>query len=900
MTVGVVAREEELHRLEAFLDRMAAGLTALVLEGEAGIGKSTLWSAAVSSARERGLRVLSSRPTEAEQALAYAGLGDLLETVLDDVLPELQPPRRRALEVALLLEESAARVDARAVAVAVRTALEVVAGGGPVVVAIDDVQWLDPASAAALSFALRRLEEEPVRVLLSRRVVGGHGLPELVRALAGDRAARLPIEPLSVGATHQLLLAHLGTRVARPTLLRIHETSGGNPFYALEIARAVGVEVDPTQPLPVPATLEELLAGRLAGLPDSTREALLLVAASGHPSPAVLEAAGISPDLLEPALAANVLEWTAETIQFSHPLLASVLYQSDSPAERRRAHRLLAEIEPDASVRARHLAVSTEAPDATIAGVVEDAAAGALARGAPMAASELAEHALRLTPEQTGSERRRRMIAAARAHLAAAGVRRAQSLARDVVAAAPAGQERAEALVLLSDVEAAAGDAEKAIVVRREALAESGVSERLQAETHQWLGSMVRMSEGLASAEVHIRTALELADRVGDDALRAGVLAVLALLRFNAANPDGLELAEAAYELAVAAGDPEQRIVASDALGHVLVWSVQPERARAHLLALYDELAERDELLSADPLWYLSLVERRAGNLAAAVEYAERSLEIVRQYAIDLRNYSPNYALALAAAHVGDLDRAQELAELGPAHGTLGLIAFWRGDVDAALEHFATAGEAPPGTDEPTMWFWTADQVEALLEAGRIEDALEVLGEWEANAVRVGRTWVLAQVTRCRGLIAAACGEVERAQALLEQAVDELAAVADPFGRARALLALGIVRRRARQKRAAREAIEAAVAGFEEIGAAGWAERARTELGAIGGRTRSTGLSAAERRVAELVAEGRTNREVAAALVLGERTVETHLTHIYAKLGVRSRTELARTLHDAP
>jgi DNA-binding CsgD family transcriptional regulator len=175
-----------------------------------------------------------------------------------------------------------------------------------------------------------------------------------------------------------------------------------------------------------------------------------------------------------------------------------------------------------------------------------------------------------------------------------------------------------------------------------------------------------------------------------------------------------------------------------------------------------------------------------------------------------------------------------------------------------------------------------------------------VLGEWEANAVRVGRTWVLAQVTRCRGLIAAACGEVERAQALLEQAVDELAAVADPFGRARALLALGIVRRRARQKRAAREAIEAAVAGFEEIGAAGWAERARTELGAIGGRTRSTGLSAAERRVAELVAEGRTNREVAAALVLGERTVETHLTHIYAKLGVRSRTELARTLHDAP
>ena len=187
--------------------------------------------------------------------------------------------------------------------------------------------------------------------------------------------------------------------------------------------------------------------------------------------------------------------------------------------------------------------------------------------------------------------------------------------------------------------------------------------------------------------------------------------------------------------------------------------------------------------------------------------------------------------------------------------------------------------------------------VETLLELGRIDEAVRVLDVWETDAVRLGRRWTLAQVTRSRGLVAAAQGSVERAASILQQAVAQHQEIGDLFGRARALLALGIVRRRARQKRAAREAIEAALAGFEQLGAATWVEKARAELGSIGGRTREEGLTSAERRVAALVAEGRTNREVAAALFLGERTVETHLTHIYAKLGIRSRTELARTLH---
>jgi DNA-binding CsgD family transcriptional regulator len=241
----------------------------------------------------------------------------------------------------------------------------------------------------------------------------------------------------------------------------------------------------------------------------------------------------------------------------------------------------------------------------------------------------------------------------------------------------------------------------------------------------------------------------------------------------------------------------------------------------------------------------------------------------------------------------------EQIGVAGPLFpGVLGLVAFWSGDVEVGVEQFAEADRIARAVDwrNPHMRPWTADYVEALLELGRIEEAVRVLGVWEADALVLDRPRVLAQVPRCRGLAAAAAaGRVDEAAALLEQAVAQHDQGGDLFGRARALLALGVVRRRQRQRRAAREAIAAALAGFEKLGAATWIEKARAELGRIGGRTRTQGLTPAERRVAALVAEGRTNREVAAALFLGERTVETHLSHVYAKLGVRSRAELART-----
>ena len=323
----------------------------------------------------------------------------------------------------------------------------------------------------------------------------------------------------------------------------------------------------------------------------------------------------------------------------------------------------------------------------------------------------------------------------------------------------------------------------------------------------------------------------------------------------------------------------------------------------------YREWHERDELFSAQVLWRLSWIELSGGRWELAAEHATLARDISVQYGVEKnQDYIP---ITWVAAHRGQLELAQQESERALKlceeqigfHPPLlqavpGLVALWRGDAATAADCLGAADRQATvlGWGAPDARPWTADYVEALLELGRIDEAIRVLDRWEADATRLDRKWVLAQVTRCRGLVSAAQGKSDGAALLLQRAVDQHEEVGDPFGRARALLGLGIVRRRARQKRGAREAIEAALAGFEQLGAATWVEKARSELGQIGGRTRQEGLSAAERRVAVLVAEGHTNREVAAALFLTERTIASHLTHIYAKLGIRSRTELARLL----
>jgi DNA-binding CsgD family transcriptional regulator len=910
MSGELVARAEELGRLSGFFDRAHAGPAALVLEGEVGIGKSTLWAAGVALARERGLCVLSSRPAEAEQALPYAGLGDVFEPVLGDVLPSLQQPRRHALEIALLIEESADGVDPRAVAVAARSAFEIVAANGPVLLAIDDVQWLDPASAAALAFALRRLNERRVLALLARRVEPGAERSELEAAFDSTHLHDLRVTPLSLGATQQLVRSRLHRTFSRPMLRRLHDASGGNPFYALELARALGPDVDSTEPLPVPETLEGLVRARLAGLPQKTREALLFVSAVGAATPTLLRAAGIDEAVLDAGFAAHVIDQADGVVTFAHPLLASVLYRGAPAAERRRVHQTAAEAVAESLARARHLALAADTPDPQVAAVLDDATRLATGRGAPTLAAELAEHAVRLTPPAAAVDIHRRTLAAATSHLRAGEIGRAEALARGLLARVPAGRARAQVLVLLSET---VGDIDgRAIELLREALGEAADDPALQALIHQHLALLVSFSESVEVAERHARASLLLAADLGNDPLRAAALGMVARLRLHAGEPDALKLAEKAYELASATGDAEARLRTGLDLANTLLWSSELDRGRAVLGALQDEWRERHEAATEQVLLRLSLIELFGGRLSLAAEHAARANEIAIQYAADDRDMVHwNWAVGIVAAHCGDLDRARTHAEAGQTlataltnraghEGVLGLVDLWSGNPRDAVAHFEAAEQASRslGHREPTTYWWRPDYVEAMLELGRSDATSELLDRWEEDAARVGRKWVLAHVTRCRGLVAAADGRVAEAQTLLERAVKEHAEVGDPFGQARALLALGVVRRRARQKRASREAIETAAKAFDEIGAAGWAAKARAELARIGGRTREVGLSPAERRVVELVAAGRTNREVAAELFLGERTVEKHLSNVYAKLGVRSRTELVRTLHE--
>ena len=377
--------------------------------------------------------MLAAQPAEAERGLAYAGLGDLLEPVLDEALPALAPPRRRALEVALLREQDE-RVDPRALAVAVRDALETLCETEPTLLAVDDVQWLDRASSSALAFALRRLPSARLSLLLARRTGTAPEASELERALSAERLQRLPVGPLSVGAVHRLVRDRVGRSFARQTLLRIHDRSGGNPFFALELARALGPDVDP-----IAAAAGSGHARGARARKDRPPPRGRAVRRSRWPrrsaraSEALLEQAGVTEEALDQAAAAQVVVREHGTVRFSHPLLASVLYADLGSGERRRVHARIARIVDDPLVRARHLALSTDGPDETVASALDQAVQTAGERGAPAVAAELAEHALRLTPPAEDTERARRALATARAEQAAGEWTRARTIAAELL-----------------------------------------------------------------------------------------------------------------------------------------------------------------------------------------------------------------------------------------------------------------------------------------------------------------------------------------------------------------------------------------------------------------------------------------------------------------------------------
>ena len=904
----LVGREEEHGAVVRVLDDSDRLPSAAVLCGEAGIGKTTLWLAAIEAASERGYRVLSTRPSAAETRFSFAGLADLLGAAAGEVVSELPPVQRRALEAALLLGELEVPADERVVATAFLGAVRRLAAEGPLCVAVDDAQWLDAASLAALRYALSRLDDEPVVALIAVR--GGE--PEwLRRAVPEQRRQTIHVGGLSVGAIHELLRVRLDATFARPTLLRIWETARGNPFFALELAAALqrrGGALAPGEQLPIPSDLDRLLQERLDGLSPAALDVARAVAALADPTVALVEVAAgrRAQSGLAEALAARILELDGERLRFTHPLLGSAVSKGQTPSRRRSLHARLAQLVPTAEEQARHLAVATAEPSLEIAATLEEAARTASSRGAPTTAAELAEQALRLTPAAALDDARRRLFLAAEMHHIAGDNERATTLLTRARAEAAPGAERAGVLVQLAAMQLEPREAQ---ALYQQALAEAEGDNGLEATIHLRLAALMRWGEGVSRGAAHAELAVRAASLTDDVALRCRALALHADWQLRAGR--GLQCAEMdearELELGLSAGP----LASGPAMVfcHQLVWTVDLEAARGLLLELRKVLGSRgDARGEASTLWWLAFLEWRAGNWDVADGYAAGSLELSTQLG-DV-NTAPDFPTAVIAAHRGRLVEARALAHGAIARGesegirieesghswVLGFLDLSLGDPLAALPQLRRAYETRNAFMlEPAQRLELGDLLEALIAVGELGEADEVLAIWQERSDDLDRAWALAVLARCRALLLAARGDLVSAFATFERALSEHARCSDPFQHARTLLALGRTQRRAKKRGAARATLEDALARFDRLGAPLWVEQTRAEIARIGGRAPSRGeLTEAERRIAALVAEGRTNREVAAGLFLTEHSVATALTRVYRKLGVRSRAELAR------
>ena len=917
----IVGREAELESIGRFLDDVARAPSVLVLEGDAGIGKTTLWTAGVRATRDRGYVVLASRPAESETQLSFAALGDLLADVAD-VLTELPSPQRHALEVALLLSEpGGAAPDQRAVAAGLLSAMRALSGRGPLVVAIDDVQWLDATSARLLEFVLRRVQTEQIGTLLSWRSGGGKPLPlGLGNTLRDHAIRRVEVGPLGLSAIHEIVLARVGVAFARPVLRRVVETSGGNPFFAVELARTLGVLRTPLGPgdaLPVPAELRALVTDRLAALPVSAHDALLVTAALSKPTIPLLRAA-IQDDpelLLTPAFEANLLERDGGAVAFAHPLLASAAYSQASPARRRDVHRRLAEIVAHPEERARHLALAAEGPDEEVALALEEGARSAYSRGATHAAVELCTHARRLTPPNRPDDDRRRGTAEAEYRILTGDAAGAREILEGFVATSPTGPERADLLMRLGDACLFGLDWGSSSDLYRQALMETA-DDAVRARCQAGLAVASRaLRRPVSVIAAHARAAVELAERLHDRSTLADALAALALCDLHL----GHEFPWTLIERACALEPLLPRGPINNSPRHYLAYMLGLVDDFEGALAGFKEsrrhaLEYGDEVSHAFMLARTSQVECLTGAWDDAVRHVEAGEEIVLQAGQPANTAFLLASRALIEAHLGRAGAARETGEAaleladranaplvqGVAAWALGLLAV---SLEQPLEAHAyleplVAETRTAAIREPGEMRFVPDDIEALVALGRLEEAKSVLAWYEDCGAALDRPSARATAARCHGLIASKQADLDRAIVSFQEALLQHERVAMPLERARTFLALGSAQRRAGKRRAARESLGQALAIFDQLGAAIWMQRTRTELARIGGRAAAGRgqLTLVERRVAELVADGRTNKEVAAELVVTVRTIESTLTKVYAKLGVRSRTELARSL----
>ncbi len=914
---AIVGRDPELAVLESFLAQPGVdGVAAILLSGEAGMGKTTLWQAAVRQARERGDRVLVAQPTESERHLSFAALGDLLRDVGSATTDVISEPQRAALDVAL--RRASGPADPLAVAmgfVSVLSALAAApAGPAGVLVAVDDIHWVDGPTAHVLEFAFRRAADRGTRFLLAART--GEPAPileALTRALPDERTQRIGLGPLSLGALHRLFVARLQRQFARPTLIRLEQASGGNPFVALEIARALIESGEPVVfglPLPVPASLRQLLGRRIVRLPVATREALLMVSGLADADEGkvarALELDGLDA-VLAPAVKAGILELERERIRFAHPMMASVVYAAASPRQVRELHARLAEVSTDVEDRARHLARSAKPPDATIAEALEDAGNHARQRGAPDAGAELVALARTYTPITDQAAMTRRLLVAGEAMLEAADTTAGRRLLEDATATMPPGPDRAKALLLLATIRWY-DDISEALRLAEEALRDAHGDRTLQGRIHTRLALF---ASNAAQAVTHHDSAVRLIDPDEDPSLLAFALFSKFYGEVQAGSPPRMDLFERAT--ALESDRPTWEVTTIPALWWKYIdrYGLARQRLQLHLRWARET---GDASSDADLYAHLAELELWAGDWELAGRHADQSVDAAEQMGQPLAN-SSHWVQTLVWAHLGRTADARAAATAGQAESAAGqdtmLSAMYRSitgfaalsDDDPAAAHAELsaleAELAEMGLQEPIRFRWEPDHLEALLQLGDVAAAEIVLAGLERRHKALPRPWTAVVTPRCTALVRAARGDLEAALAKSETAVAALSELDSPFEHGRTLLVHGQLLRRSNQRRAAADVLGRARDIFDRLPAPLWAQRAREEAARLGLRRDAGGaLTPGEREVALLAGQGLTNRAVAERLFVSPKTVEANLSRVYSKLGIRSRAELGRVMAD--
>lgn len=878
------------------------------------MGKTALVDYALESGR--GMSILGVQGLEAEAQLAFSGLAELLGPVLDR-LKTLARAQSAALRGALGLARPAAG-DPFVIYVAVLSLLAAVAAEGPVLAVVDDWHWLDEASQAALLFVARRLDREGVAVLLAARdpgAAGAHDAP----------FEELDVEGLRPDACLALLRDLVPFAVSESVADHLCVATGGNPLAIREIAAQLSAgQLAGEQPLgdhlPAAARVEASFIARIERLPSETQRALLVAAASFGATSTIVEACRlleIPDDAFDPAEEAGLIHRGDGRTTFFHPLLRSAVYNSAAGSVRARVHAALAEAlrlqlpddgdeeGPALERRAWQLAAATSTPDESIAVVAERAALTAKERGAFGAAAGGFERAARLTVDR--DRRARRLVEAAEcAQLAGTAEASRELLAMALtLTAEPSllgrihhlrGQVellqgrfgKACDLLEAEGARAASWDPARAALMLADAALAAGT-----------LGQLDR-AESLA------RRAQELGQRSGGASAVAGDLILAGLLVVRGSPDEGAALA-LRHHGAVGGGPAPIVIQVVPQLFGALEQYVEAT-------AFLDLLIDSARGLSAPSLLVPALSIRadigyRTGDwIAARVDSAE-GLRLARETNGNVL-YALNYAGQIEAGlgleracreHLGEMIGIGESlgleSVLSYGHAFLGRLALGLGQIDEAVRELESAARliASHGMCEPNWIQETPDLVEAYVRSGRTGKAMIVVEEFSARAEETRRPWALATAARCRGLVA---GDPSFAE-VFEEALLLHEATPSPFERARTQLCYGERLRRARRRRLAREHLRTAFETLDRLGARGWAARAAAEVAATGEHVQQadTGgmrdLTPHELQLALLVAQGATNKEAGAALFISPKTVEAHLHHIYVKLGLRSRTELA-------